>query len=520
MLNSDNTHKQMIEGLISAMASPGGEQPELVETHISSVILAGEYAYKIKKPLDLGFLDFSTLERRKLFCNEEVRLNGRLAPEIYLSVVPITGTHGQPLLGGEGDAIEYAVKMRRFSDQGLLSRAPDRLDGALMTEIAGRLVAFHGEIEQAPSGETFGTPEAVLFPMIQNFDQLAGMIDDSALLARLDRLRRWTEVRFEVLHPLLDRRKRAGFIRECHGDLHLGNMTLEAGKLIIFDGIEFNPGLRWIDTMSELAFLLMDLDEKGRSDLAGLLLNTYVELGGDFEGLALVRFYQVYRAMVRTKVAAIRLGQQEEGGDGYDQTRDELLTYLALAESYTEPVRSALLITHGLSGSGKSTGCTRTPEWLPAIHVRSDVERKRLAGLTRDARTASGIGSGIYSQALTEQTYARLLTLAEKILAAGYTAVIDATFLRQVQRAPFLEKAAEFDVPFLVLDFDTPLPLMRERVERRERAGRDPSEAGVAVLEMQLGANEPFTEAEEGVVLGITPNRPLTAERLNQRLSG
>ena len=516
----ENDHATLVQGLMRSLAEEGAGDVELVETHISSVILAGEYAYKVKKPLDLGFLDFSTLERRQRFCGEEVRLNSRLAPEIYLSVVPITGTPESPALEGEGEAIEFAVKMRRFSDQGLLSRSPGRLDRPLIETIAERLVAFHGAIERAPAAEPFGSPEAVRFPMTQNFDQLARMVDDPALRARLDALRAWTGRTFAALEPLLERRKAEGFVRECHGDLHLGNITLEGDQLIIFDGIEFNPGLRWIDTMSELAFLLMDLDEKGRPDLAGVLLNAYVERGGDFEGTALVRFYQVYRAMVRTKVAAIRLGQQAAGSAGQRQTLEELVTYLGLAESYTEPARPALLITHGLSGSGKSTACRPIPEWLPALRVRSDVERKRLAGLESGARSGSGIQSGIYRPELTAETYGRLLELAGTLVAAGYTAVVDATFLKQAQRSPFRALAAARSVPFLILDFDTPLPVLRERVARREREGRDPSEAGIEVLELQVTGDEPFGPEERARVLTITPEAPLTPGRLEQALAG
>jgi predicted kinase len=223
--------------------------------------------------------------------------------------------------------------------------------------------------------------------------------------------------------------------------------------------------------------------------------------------------------MVRVKVAAIRLGQQAEGSAGHEETRNELLTYLRLAESYTEPPRPALLITHGLSGSGKSTACARIPEWLPALRIRSDVERKRLAGLESGARSGSGLQSGIYDPERTMRTYDRLRDLARTLVAGGHTAVVDATFLKGAQRAPFKALAAELGVPFLILDFDTPLPVLRERVEQRERAGGDPSEAGLEVLELQVAAAEPFTADERPHVLTLTPAAPLTAEELLQRLA-
>ena len=365
---------------------------ELIETHISSVLLAGGFAYKIKKPLDLGFLDFSTPERRALMCREEVRLNSRLAPDIYLDVVAITGSEEDPRLGGPGEVIEYAVRMRRFPQAGLLSTHPERLTPQVVDELVRRLVEFHGQIARVPVDQPYGNPSEVLYPMRQNFEQIRALPGTEVYADRLNVLEEWTQKTFERLRARLEQRKAEGFIRECHGDLHLGNIALEDGRLIIFDGIEFNPSLRWIDVMSELAFLLMDMEEKGCLTQARRLLNGYLESSGDYQGMALLRFYQVYRAMVRAKVSAIRAGQPGMAGEERAKIEGEISAYLDQALAYTRIISPALLITLGLSGSGKSTLAGGLVESLAALRLRADLERKRMLGLQPEARTGSRAG--------------------------------------------------------------------------------------------------------------------------------
>jgi aminoglycoside phosphotransferase family enzyme len=420
-------HARLIEGLLQLQAwpEPVGEIVR-IETHISTVLLAGEFAYKIKKPVDLGFLDFSTLERRKLFCEEELRLNGRLAPHIYLDAVPITGTLEQPRMGGDGPAIDYAVKMRQFPADALLSKHPELLTPQLIDEIAAKVADFHGRIAVADPQNGFGAPAAVFAPMEENFSQIRELVDDEQELRRLERLLAWTREQHQSLEETLELRRLGGFIRECHGDMHLGNIAMDGDEILIFDGIEFNPNLRWIDIINEVAFLFMDLDEKGRSDLAWRFLNVYIRYSGDFEGLALLRFYLVYRAMVRAKVAAIRLGQAGLAPEEMRAIKADYLAYVGQAEGYTQPPRPALIITRGVSGSGKSTATIPLVGKLQAVRIRSDVERKRLAGLDPRAVTGSAVGQGIYSSDATEKTYARLLGLAELVMKAGYVANLSA----------------------------------------------------------------------------------------------
>jgi len=492
---------------------------ELIETHISSVLLAGDFAYKIKKPLDLGFLDFSTLARRRLLCQEEVRLNGRLAPDIYLDVVTITGSIADPAIGGAGEALEYAVRMRRFSQQGLLSSHPEALTPEVVDAIVSQLTGFHGTIARVPADQPYGSPGEVLQPMLQNFRQIDSLPGSRGQRSLLEELEDWTLKRFEALKPLIARRKSKGFVRECHGDLHLGNIALEDGRPILFDGIEFNPSLRWIDTMSELAFLLMDMEEKGRSPSAQRLLNGYMESSGDYQGLDLLRFYQVYRAMVRAKVSAIRRHQEEPGADEWKQLGKEFSAYLSKARDYTRKGSPVLLITHGLSGSGKSTLAAELVEALPALRLRSDVERKRLLGLAPETRTGSRPGGGIYTVDLTRKTYAQLLELAEGILRSGFSVVVDATFLKAGQRRPFQELARRQRVPFLILDLQVAVKELRARVVKRQAEGRDPSEAGLKVLEAQLTGVEQLTPAEQRMSLVLTPEQGMGLASIRKALT-
>ncbi len=497
MSDTPETQQKLIEGLLRPKAFPHpADDMEHLQTHISHVILAGDYAYKIKKPLDLGFLDFSTLERRRFCCDEELRLNRRLAPDLYLQVVPITGTPEEPKFGGEGVPLEYAVKMRRFPQSALLSHqqpSPEIID-----RIARKAAEFHADIPSAGAESAFGTPQAVFFPMQQNFDQIRGLVDDPGELARLGRLEQWTRDTYARLEPLLARRKLEGHIRECHGDMHLGNIALIDGEIAIFDGIEFNPDLRWIDTLSEVAFFVMDLEQAGRDRLAWRFLDGYLTVSGDYEGLLLLDFYKVYRALVRAKVTAIRLAQGDLPAEEREAVMNEYSRYSTLAERYTQPRRKALIITCGVSGSGKSHLTGSLLEELPAIRVRSDVERKRLFDLPADADSRSALKAGIYTPEASRATYDRLRELSGLILDAGDTAIVDATFLRRAHRDPFRALAEDKGVPFVILDFEAGEETLRSRIRHRMSEARDPSEADLDVLASQLAEREPVAEDESG----------------------
>jgi aminoglycoside phosphotransferase family enzyme/predicted kinase len=496
-----NTETEQLD--IEALLDPGVYPHEvrviqMVETHISWVILTGSYAYKVKKALDLGFLDFSTLAKRKFFCEEEIRLNGRLAPHVYLDVVAITGSPKAPRLAGEGPVIEYAVRMRQFPQEALLDRLiarnalrPAHIDG--MTAIVAQ---FHEAILGAPADTPFGTPEAALDPVVENFRQVLAREQDPAIRARLRRLQTWSEQTNQRLSDVILRRKAEGRVRECHGDMHLGNMALVDGEILIFDGIEFNENLRWIDVTSEVAFLTSDLEHRGRPDYAWRFLNGYLEATGDYPGLAVLRYYQAYRAMVRAKVARIRLAQDDLSDTGRAATEGDFERHLSQAEGYAAAPGPRLILMRGVSGSGKTVVSQGLLERLGAVRLRSDVERKRLFRLAATERSHSAVAGGIYAPEATRKTYQRLHELAAGVLEAGYPVIVDATFLHRAQRDPFRRLAEARRIPFAILDVRAKESVLRRRVADRMAAGRDASEAGVAVLEHQLKDYGPLDPEE------------------------
>ncbi|MDH5343683.1 MAG: AAA family ATPase [Betaproteobacteria bacterium] len=496
-------------------------QIQLIETHISWVLLTGDYAYKIKKPLNLGFLDFSTLALRQRCCDEELRLNRRFAPQIYLEVVPITGDTESPQVSGDGSAIEYTVKMRQFPQEALASAllASGNLASSELESFAGELATIHRAAAATDAGSTFGTPSAILDAAIQNFDQLSPLLsgpDDATAMAAL---RAWTVAEHDARKSLMEQRRVGGAVREGHGDLHLGNIVRIDKQLVPFDCIEFNPALRWNDVLSETAFLVMDLHDRGRPDLGWLFLNAWLDASGDHESIALLPFYLVYRAMVRAKVHALRARQSGVAADESARLMNECRRYLDLAQQFSRPPPPALIITHGLSGSGKSQVAAEVMQQLGAIRIRSDIERKRMHGLPSSADTDSGVAAGIYSAGATRQLYHQLADLARKILDAGQTVIVDATFLQRRQRDLLRKVASACAVPFLIVSVTASKEILCDRIRQRRVAGGDPSEADVAVLENQLATQELLTADELKSTVEL-PSAQLTPAACCERVIG
>lgn len=480
--------------LIAALLDPrrypeAARHVRLIETHISWVLLAGRYAYKIKKPVELGFLDFSTLALRKHYCEEEFRLNRRLASQLYLGVVPIGGDCDHPQLGAQ-PAIEYAVKMRRFPASCLMDRQLAR--GSITPQHIDRLAAtvaqFHAALPAATDA-SFGSFAEIRAAALQNFEQLP----DGEVVAELKAA---TETELAACEAIFEQRHSEGRVRECHGDLHLGNIALIDDEPVPFDGIEFSPALRWIDVMDELAFPVMDLLHRGRPDYAWRLLNAYLEATGDYGGMAVLRFYLAYRATVRAKVAAIRAAQPGLKRRAKDGLLRASRSYLDLARNCLARPSPALIITHGLPGSGKSTFAQAALERRGAIRIRSDVERKRLHGLGALESSRARFGDNLYSTEATQCTYARLHDLARELMGYGYPVIVDAAFLKESERARFRELAKEMNVPFAIAAMPADKRLLRERIERRMAQGSDASEADTAVLESLAVMAEPLTPQE------------------------
>lgn len=494
---------------------------ELIETHISWVILAGDYAYKIKKPVNFGFLDFSTLAQRRFYCDEELRLNRRFAPEIYLAVVPITGTPATPSWSEAGAAFEYAVKMRRFSQQARLDHmlSQQQLNAQHIDRLAVVVADFHRHAPSVPLDSEHGTPVVVQTAALDNYRHIRPLLNGADDVALLARLADWTQRACGQLAEYFAARRADGFVRECHGDLHLQNVAWLDNDPVLFDCIEFNPTFRWIDVTSEVAFLTMDLADRGRADFARRFLNEYLQITGDFAGLRVLRFYQAYRAMVRAKVACLRLAQHAMETAACAQDRAEYRGYVNLAAQYAQTPSPVLLLIAGLSGSGKTTVARQLCEATDLILLRSDVERKRLYGYDAAARTdATAIDAGIYTAAATQKTYDRLRQLAQIVLMAGWSVVVDATFLRRDQRALFFQLAEQLSLPLHLLYCHAPPELLRERIQTRQAANRDASEADLAVLAQQLGKREEFDGPEQRCVVDIDTTSFVNVDSLAERL--
>lgn len=487
-------------------------KPKVEETHISWVLLTGHEAYKIKKAVDLGFLDFSTLEARHFYCTEELRLNRRLAPDLYLDVVAIGGSPEQPVLCGE-PAIEYAVHMRRFAQSGLMDRMLERgrITPAHIDQLASVIATFHSALPPAAADSPNCATAAIQTAALQNFAQLPQLLSAPNDLAKLEAVRDASALEFAACEPLFRQRAAAGCVRECHGDLHLGNIVLLHDMPTPFDCIEFSAALRWIDVISEISFTVMDLLQRGRPQLAWRLLNAYLEHTGDYQGCGVLRFYLGYRAMVLAKIAAIRASQR-----GVAKARLELKncrSYLGLAHDCLTRRRPALIITHGLPGCGKSTFAQIALERLGAIRIRSDVERKRLFGLTALADSKSQIDADIYSEDATRRTYARLHELARDLITAGFPVIVDAAFLRHAERESFRALAQEMAVPFVIASLQTDAAVLAERLAQRSSRGNDASEAGISVFQTLQVAQEPLQDHERVAAVTFINNGDVDALR-------
>jgi len=508
-------------GLISALMNPdiyGHDVTEckLIETHASWIILTGTYAYKIKKPVNLGFLDFSTLEKRHFCCKEELRLNQRLAPQMYLKVVTITGTTEKPVLTGIGKPIEFAVKMVQFPQEVQLDRMLTK--GELKVwhiDAIARLVAdFHKKTAVSLNDSTHGDPEHIRKPVENNFIQINKNIKSGKYFL-IDELEGWCKSAFEKLEPAFIQRRAGGFIRECHGDMHLRNIAWLKDSPVVFDCIEFEPNLRWIDVISEIAFLVMDLRARLHPELTRRFLNTYLEESGDYAGVCVLPFYLVYRALVRAKIGAIRAGQQGIGVKEKTEAQREFFNYLQLAKSCSESDSPKLIITRGLSASGKSTITSQLLEQMDAIRIRSDVERKRIFGRKQEENSKALYCENIYTPEATKLTYDKLTMLAGNIMDAGYPVIVDAAFLKFEEREQFRKLAESKKAPYIILDFFATHDTLRQRIIKREK---DISDADLSVLEHQITGWQPLGESEKDKAITIDTEFPVDMILLAEKI--
>lgn len=500
------TTDALIQGLRLAYAFPhaidGGV--EIHETHISVVVLAGEFAYKIKKSVKTDFLDYSTLDLRRRYCEKEVQLDSRFACDLYIGVVPIGWDDGRLRIESETDPVEYAVKMRRFPSGALLS---ERIQAGLVTiadihQLAESVARFHRLA-------TICNPEfAAGWPgyLFKNFKQVFAEIQthvDGETASTLRVLHLWIEEYFKTHWQSLELRVACGFVRECHGDLHLQNVVHWDEQFVPFDGIEFSERLRWIDVLCDAAFLQMDLAYHEHLDFARSFMNTYLERTGDYGSLDVLRLFLVYRALVRALVATIRSSQEQCTAGERASAMSDARRHIELAYRFTLKEEPQLWITHGLSGSGKTTLSEQLIQRHDVIRLRSDIERKRMFGLSPTERPSSELKAEIYSHAVNEKTYSQLQNLARGILRAGYGVVVDAAFLKHSDRKRFHLLAVELGVPFAILDCHGDEQTLRQRISDRMRNNGDASDADLRVLENQFATHEPLTKSELELIVRV-----------------
>jgi len=511
-------------------------QIEFHETHISWVVLTGEWAYKLKKPVNFGFVDFSTLALRHAACLEELRLNRRTAPELYDAVISLNMTASRPRFGGEGPVLEHAVRMRQFDQSDLLDRRLDESRPAeeMIDHLGHHIAQLHTSAATAENQMIYGQPQEIrqaVQPCLDSLDQSA--IDDSkssdlnversvattdSLESSITKMKdlhaeltNWFQREWARLDSTFLRRKRDGHVRECHGDLHAGNIVVYQGKPVLFDCLEFNPNLRWIDVVSDIAFLFMDLQSRRADRFAWRLLNVWLTDTGDFRGLEVLRHYVIYRALVRPKVALLRLSQVTPQDASGSDLLQQVWAYAELSRQLIHPPVPFLILMHGVSGSGKSFLAAQLAETLGAIHIRSDVERKRMFADSPVA-SSSQLRPEFYSLRYNERTYRKLHAIARLALRNGYPVIVDATFLCRDHRKPFIAMAKALGISTHIIACRAPLSTLRQRLSDRQSAGRDASDADVSVLELQLDNTEPFDQHESALVVEANESRDLPSQ--------
>ncbi|MGE0621699.1 MAG: AAA family ATPase [Pseudomonadales bacterium] len=506
-----------LSGLLDARSYPHPcGDIRLIETHISWVLLTGEFAYKLKKTVRFNFVDFSTLELRRHFCREEVRCNRAFAPALYLGLVTVHRQDGRLSVGeasdsadaSETDVLEWAVKMRQFDPDQALDRLLERgeLDESALDGFGRDLAGRHALLPVLEAGAD-EVPKRVFGPVEDNFEEIGhtGLAERHAagIGEALDRARALGR----TLRPAFDARITGGWIRECHGDLHLANLARIDSTVTAFDCLEFNENLRWIDTMSDVAFLFMDCHFRGEVRLAYRFLDSYLDGSGDYDGVQLLHYFAAYRSVVRAKVAALRWVQEPD-----EVLAARFAAHLDWARCWLTRPAGSLILTCGLSGSGKSHLASRLLPRLPAVRLRSDVARKRLAGLDALESSGSGIDSGLYDPAQSDRTFDYLARAAAGLLVAGERVIVDATFIERARRRKFEDLAVRLGVPVVVVHCEAPDAVLDERVGRRAATGGDPSEATTEVLTLQRQRFEPPGEDEP--VITVDTSAPLSDELL------
>jgi uncharacterized protein len=483
------------------------QQVELIQTHISRVFIAGDEVYKVKKSVDFGFLDFTTLEKRKFYCEEEVRLNRRLAPQVYLGVVEISLDHDGKLVLGKGETVvEYAVHMNKIPADKMLKKLllhPD-FDPSVMTAVARKLVRFHREAETGDRIDETGGIDTVQRNHEENFSQTEPFIGMTLSSFRHNFIRSYARKFLLNNEGLFLKRVRDHKIRDCHGDLHLEHIVVTENDIIIFDCIEFNERFRFGDIAAEVAFLAMDLDFNGYGDLSQQFVQSYIDESADQEIACLIPFYKCYYAYVRGKVTGFRLHDPHISPEDRHTVTAAAAKYFNLALSYAFSFRQpTLILMSGLMGSGKSVTARALSQITRASVIQMDVIRKELFDIHPRERRLDDFGQGIYSEDLTDLVYKKSLASAKEMLEAGKSVIIDASYKREAHRLAAYDMAKSMKADFFVLECVCPDQCARDRLARRIQDKKEASDGRLEIYDAQKDDFDAISEFSPAVHLRL-----------------
>lgn len=479
------------------------EPIQLIQTHASSVLITGDYVYKLKKSVNFVFLDFSSLDKRQYFLNEELRMNRVLAPDIYLEVIAITQAEDKFILGGMGEPVEYVLKMNQFPQATLLLNMFEQgnLTEEHIEELGKVVAQFHAQTISNEYIRSFGAIEKIKSGIDENYERTEKYIDIAQTQKQYNETSKFTDTFLLDKKALFKQRQEYDKIRECHGDLHLKNICFWHDKIQLFDRIEFNESFRFVDVMYDVAFTVMDLDARKRKDFGNLFLNTYIEQTGDWEGLQVLPLYLSRQAYVRAKVNSLLLDDRAISEEDKQSAIKTATEYYRLAWEYTKTSQGQLILMSGLSGSGKSTVARQLAKRINAIHLRSDAVRKHLAGISVGDRASDEL----YTPQMNQKTYDRLLELAKMLISQGFSIILDAKYDRQNLREPAIAYAQSKNIPLRIIYCTAPIEVLRDRISQRTD---DISDATVDLLVQQQATAEPFSESERVYVTTIDTTEP------------
>ncbi|MGK7939453.1 MAG: AAA family ATPase [Crocosphaera sp.] len=486
-----------ISNLIKALQNPNSYPHavatpiKVIQTHISVIFLTGDYAYKIKKPVDFGFLDYSTLEKRQYFLNQELTMNQAIAPDIYLEVLPITIKNNQVKIGEEGNIIDYVLKMHQFPQDCLFINLfqAGKLEKHDL-EALGKIVSeFHKNTRTDDYIRSFGDIEVIKKSIDENYERTEKYINIAQTQQQYNETKEFTDNYFQLKQEQFKQRQKEDKIRECHGDLHLKNICLWNNKIQLFDRIEFNEEFRYVDVMFDVAFTVMDLDARKRQDLSNIFLNTYLEHTGDWQGLQVLPLYLSRQTYVRAKVTSMLLDDPNITEEDHNNALQDAKNYYHLALQYTQKHQGQIIIMSGLSGSGKTTVAKYLAQRINAILIRSDALRKHLANIPLN-KTGS---DDIYTPEMNKKTYSNLIKLGEMLAIQGFSVILDAKFDRHILREPLIKIAQKNNIPLTILSCYAPVDILSDRLSQRQG---DISDATASLLQQQQENNENFNEEE------------------------